>query len=65
MTITWASDELSIRSRNRRPQPAAHYVGAQKGLVGLEERAHSLGGTFHAGGTAEDFHVTATLPVKE
>ena len=65
VTITWAGGELSIRSQNRHPQPAGHHVGARKGLVGLAERAHSLGGTFHADGTAEDFLVTATLPVKE
>ena len=65
VTITWAGGELSIRSRNRHPQPAGHHVGARKGLVGLAERAHSLGGTFHADGTAEDFHITATLPVKD
>lgn len=37
--------------------------GAQVGLIGLAERARSLGGDFQASGTPEAFHVSATIPI--
>ncbi|MFE7033036.1 sensor histidine kinase [Streptomyces sp. NPDC057621] len=37
-------------------------AGSGLGLVGMEERVHALGGTFHAGPDAKGFLVTAQLP---
>ncbi|KAA0935288.1 sensor histidine kinase [Streptomyces apricus] len=43
------------------PRPTKS-AGSGLGLVGMEERVHALGGTFHAGPDAEGFLVTAQLP---
>ncbi|PSM39606.1 hypothetical protein C6Y14_31095 [Streptomyces dioscori] len=37
-------------------------AGSGLGLVGMEERVHALGGTFHAGPDPKGFLVTAQLP---
>lgn len=39
-------------------------TGSRAGLIGLAERARSLGGSFHASGTPEAFSVRATLPLR-
>lgn len=44
------------------PQPGAE--GSRVGLVGLAERARSLGGTFESGGTARHFRTHAVLPAR-
>ena len=54
--------DISVVSRGQSshvPQPGAH-----TGLIGLRERARSLGGTFSAEGTTELFEVHASIPLR-
>ena len=44
---------------------AAAPTGNGHGLLGMRERAESLGGTFSAGPTAAGWHVRATIPVPQ
>jgi signal transduction histidine kinase len=53
---------VTISVRNRRGPQAMASSGTGLGLLGMQERVHLLGGTFHAGPDTDGFLVTAQLP---
>jgi signal transduction histidine kinase len=53
---------VTLSIRNGRSPQATTPAGNRLGLVGMEERVHLLGGTFHAGPDGDGFTVTAQLP---
>jgi signal transduction histidine kinase len=57
-----AGGYLTLSVRNPWVPRETESAGSGLGLVGMEERVHALGGTFHAGPDAEGFLVTAQLP---
>ncbi|MGN9814034.1 sensor histidine kinase [Streptomyces sp. SD11] len=57
-----AGGYLTLSVRNPWTPRETESAGSGLGLVGMEERVHALGGTFHAGPDPEGFLVTAQLP---
>ncbi|MET0449436.1 MAG: histidine kinase [Aeromicrobium sp.] len=53
---------LTVRNAVASTAPAPASTGSGLGLVGMRERVHLLGGTFHAAPDAGSFVVTAQLP---
>lgn len=53
---------VTVSIRNGWKPRETSSAGSGLGLVGMEERVHLLGGTFHAGLDADGFLVTAQLP---
>jgi len=65
VALDW-SDRLFITVRdNGRGRGLVTDAGTGHGLIGIQERAASCGGTAEARGEARGFTVTATLPVTE
>ncbi len=58
------SETVDIVVTSTGTEPGTGHSGAGAGLIGLEERARSLGGTFSAGGTSEHFEVRASIPLR-
>jgi signal transduction histidine kinase len=63
VTVTGDADQVRLTIDNDGSSGAGGRAPAGYGLVGMQERASLLGGTFHAGPTAERaWRVEATLP---
>jgi signal transduction histidine kinase len=67
VALAWSADGVRLRVANPlRPDPATARrpaPGTGHGLIGMRERAGSVGGTFRAGHTpGGEFEVVATLP---
>ena len=63
VTVTGDADRVRLTIDNDGSSGAGGRAPAGYGLVGMQERASLLGGTFHAGPTAErGWRVEATLP---
>ncbi len=63
VTVTGDADRVRLTIDDDGSSPAGGRAPAGYGLVGMQERATLLGGTFHAGPTAErGWRVEATLP---
>jgi signal transduction histidine kinase len=54
---------VSVTDRGRRADAIRDPAEGHFGLLGMGERARALGGSFHAGATADGWRVTATIPV--
>ncbi|GAA3999778.1 sensor histidine kinase [Streptomyces plumbiresistens] len=67
LLIEYGPDELRIRITNplhSGPYPASAAMGTGHGLTGMRERAHALGGSLHAGATADGrFRLAVRLPL--
>ena len=64
-----ASVEITIRDnvmdlRVANPGPVPTTASGGRGIKGMQRRVSALGGTFHAGATAEGFEVTAQFPIQ-
>ncbi|WP_328494184.1 histidine kinase [Streptomyces sp. NBC_00414] len=57
-----AGGYVTLSVRNPWVPRETESAGSGLGLVGMEERVHALGGTFHAGPDAKGFLVAAQLP---
>lgn len=54
---------VNVRSKDRKPDIGSH--GGGRGLIGMKERATSIGGTLDAGAEGELFWVKARLPLED
>ncbi|MGI5380437.1 sensor histidine kinase [Streptomyces sp. CA-251387] len=65
--VRWHPTQLELRIRDHAPmtrRAAAHPLSTGRGLIGMQERAASVGGRCHTGRQSDGgFLVTATLPV--
>lgn len=62
--LAYASDQLTITITNDSSNPPARAASPGYGLIGMRERAQSVGGRLHAGPRAlGGFEVTAELPL--
>lgn len=59
--LAWHPDRVELDVRNRAAATAAGSPG--HGLIGMRERAQLAGGRFEAGPVAEDFVVSAVIPI--
>ncbi|WP_435174090.1 sensor histidine kinase [Actinacidiphila sp. bgisy145] len=63
--LTYADTRLLITVTNDGPPVRSAVPGGGYGLMGMRERAHSVGGDLHAGPRPEGgFDVTASLPIQ-
>jgi signal transduction histidine kinase len=67
--LVWEVHDLMIQIDNNAYPPGMHRkqgLSGGRGLVGLRERAHAVGGTLRAGPHNEDrYQLTATLPIPD
>lgn len=66
--LTYGTDgtPLTVRDRSQQPsQPslASRFPGGGYGLTGMRERAELLGGSLHAGRSADGYRVELWIPV--